>query len=329
MSDYSKQFDTNEPLGSRPASDLDTFIADDTKTPLNERYSVEHVPLNSAETGATDSDNPNAQGRHIPGVVSVLFSGTTAEITSLISTYGSRIGVGAIALNTETGNLLRWDGSAFTSLGLTSVTYSGGDGIVDPIADNTIAVDFASEDEVNIGTSLVKVVNPFTTKWAYGNTEMMDVAYTTTDADPASFSAETECPYNVEVSNSITGASLNTGTGEVTLPEGVYELQLFGNIFIPALDDGGRGLAWIEILLDTTSQIMYGIANGGSGYVTGSNDIRIDLNVTAESVLTVAGHYKNIWAVPEWGVREVSGENAGDAITHQRLRILKKKLDGS
>ncbi len=51
MPDFSNKFDTSKPVGSDLANTLDTITQVDTKSSLNERYGVEHVPLNSSATG--------------------------------------------------------------------------------------------------------------------------------------------------------------------------------------------------------------------------------------------------------------------------------------
>ena len=115
---YEETFNTNEPLGSRAANGLDEYISADTKKSLNERYEVEHVALDSAEVGATDPANSNAQGRHIPGKVGCLFLGTVAERNAL-----SGMGNGAIAYTTDDNNFTRYEqGVGWSIFALSSET---------------------------------------------------------------------------------------------------------------------------------------------------------------------------------------------------------------
>jgi len=97
MAEFVNEF-TAGPIGTNAANNIDSYIRADAKNALDERFALEHVSLRSAALGATDSANPNAQGRHIPGKVGVMGKGTSAEMAAL-----SGMGNGALFLNTTTG----------------------------------------------------------------------------------------------------------------------------------------------------------------------------------------------------------------------------------
>ena len=102
---FGKSFDKTTPVGVDPANALDTYIRDLVKVAVAERYALEHYALDSAEVGADDSDNANAQGRHVAGVVGCMFVGTTVEISDLTG-----MGKGAIVFDTTFGYFRVWDG---------------------------------------------------------------------------------------------------------------------------------------------------------------------------------------------------------------------------
>ena len=87
---------TTGPQPTNPANKLDSYIREDTKAALNERYSLEHVALDDGTSGATDPSNPNTQGRHIPGKVGTMGYGTNAQMNALTG-----MGNGAIFLTTD------------------------------------------------------------------------------------------------------------------------------------------------------------------------------------------------------------------------------------
>lgn len=89
-------FSLTDPLGLDPANNIDGYILDGTKKALNERIALEHQDLN---TGSNEQTDKNAQGRHIPGLVGVLFRGTKAQIDALTG-----MGEGAIAYATDEQN---------------------------------------------------------------------------------------------------------------------------------------------------------------------------------------------------------------------------------
>ena len=106
MPTYTKTFDVAKPVNTDDANQLHTFISDDTKTALNERYSIEHVALNDATSGADNSDNAFAQGRHLPGKVSCLAKGTTTTINAITA-----MATGAIGEDTTLNKLVRYNSS--------------------------------------------------------------------------------------------------------------------------------------------------------------------------------------------------------------------------
>lgn len=104
----------NAPLGGSPANNIDGYILDNTKKALDERYSVEHRSLNG---GIEDETDPNAEGRHIPGVVGCLYVGTSAEREAL-----SNMGVGAICRTTDDGNFWYYSTTGWQILAINSDT---------------------------------------------------------------------------------------------------------------------------------------------------------------------------------------------------------------
>ena len=104
MGTFANEFNTDKPVGSDQANTLDTIIEAKVKKSLAERYELEHVALNSGESTATDKTSAIAQGRHVPGLVGVLFTGTQAELDTFKTTAlaANGIGKGALALVTDT-----------------------------------------------------------------------------------------------------------------------------------------------------------------------------------------------------------------------------------
>lgn len=118
MATFVNVFILTAPTGASAANAIDSYILEGVKKALDERYSLEHVSLSSAESGADDPDNANAQGRHIPGKVSCMFYGTYTELTALTAP-----GHGAIGYASDTGNFYRYDsGSGWLVLAVTSDT---------------------------------------------------------------------------------------------------------------------------------------------------------------------------------------------------------------
>lgn len=130
MTAHSKDWDEAEPAGSDIANQLDTFIQD-FKVGLRQRADTEHYDLGS--TDAIESDT--SAMRHRPGLVGVVFYGTTAQINAIIATkttpaaidgqmaYGP--GDGALFYNTDTDKLLLYDSENTTSVS-NAVVASGG-----------------------------------------------------------------------------------------------------------------------------------------------------------------------------------------------------------
>ena len=105
----------NAPLGDSPANNIDGYILDSTKKSLNERYSLEHRALNG---GITDDADPNAEGRHIPGLVGCVFVGTETARDALTG-----MGVGAIAFVTDLQNFYHYTaGTGWQILAINSET---------------------------------------------------------------------------------------------------------------------------------------------------------------------------------------------------------------
>jgi len=107
MAGFTYTFDTSTPPGSALANTLDTVIQND-KLSIDERLKLEHYSL---EDGASDKDSVTAQGRHIPGNVSAVFVGTTAQINALTG-----MKKGALAWDTDLEKLKIFDGTNWTNI---------------------------------------------------------------------------------------------------------------------------------------------------------------------------------------------------------------------
>jgi hypothetical protein len=99
MSTFSKSHQEAVPTSSDSMSQTPDFIKD-TKISINERFELEHNALDSAEAGSTTKENDSAQGRHIPGKVSVLYSGNP-------TTLGT-VNTGCIVFDTTVNILKRY-----------------------------------------------------------------------------------------------------------------------------------------------------------------------------------------------------------------------------
>lgn len=108
MASFSYTFDKTQPVATDAANQLDTFIRDDTKKALAERFALEHQALDAAGAGQDDDSSADAQGRHIPGGVSVLYSGTRANVDSNVSTNS------AIGYDTDYKQPVYYTGSVLT-----------------------------------------------------------------------------------------------------------------------------------------------------------------------------------------------------------------------
>jgi len=332
MAEFGNEFNVTKPVGSDEANTLDTIIEADTKVPLNDRLSLEHVPLNSGESTATDKVSPIAQGRHVPGLVGVLFTGTTAQIAAFTAAHvgigKNGIGTGALALDTDESALYHWNGSAWTALGLTAAIYTAGDGIL--ISSGEVSADYADEDDIVAGISTTKLVAVGDLEWAYGLTQHMEVRYETTDAVPTNMSTTPLCPYNKAVTEGIPGASLNTGTGIITLPIGVFELRFSGTFQDSTADDGGNSSRWVDVYDETNNKTLFrgpGF-NSGSGYGFTQCAFQCTLSLTEETEISYRGHDAGT-ADTVWGSFNSYTNYPGEAVTHQMLNIYKKKLEGA
>lgn len=104
----------NAPLGDSPANNIDGYILDSTKKSLNERYSLEHRSLTD---GVKEQGDPNAEGRHIPGLVGCVFVGTLLQRDAL-----SGMGVGAICYVTDEQNFYHYTATGWQILAINSDT---------------------------------------------------------------------------------------------------------------------------------------------------------------------------------------------------------------
>lgn len=112
---FVNQFDLSEPQNSQPANVIGTYILEQTKLSLDERYSLEHQGLNS---GNKEPNTSTAEGRHIPGAVGVLFYGPRSSFPA--SPTG-----GQIAYATDEPNVGFYHNiaGAWTSLALSTDEY--------------------------------------------------------------------------------------------------------------------------------------------------------------------------------------------------------------
>lgn len=107
MASFTHTFNKTTPVGTDLASQLDDFIRDDTKYAIAERYALEHRALDASGAGQDDDSADDAQGRHIPGLVSCVKHDTTSNISAL----GSK--TGAIAYDTDKNLLVTYNGSSW------------------------------------------------------------------------------------------------------------------------------------------------------------------------------------------------------------------------
>lgn len=117
---FAKTFNPATPVGTDLVSDVDTFITD-FKQSLLERYALEHYNLttSSPNAGNTLDTASDAQGRHIPGKVSVCYIGTTTQINALTGMV-----LGALAYDTTLGCFRVYNGSDWTSNVLGGGSYA-------------------------------------------------------------------------------------------------------------------------------------------------------------------------------------------------------------
>ena len=299
MGGFSKDYELTGPVGSDLASDIDTMIKDGSKSATAERIALEHVPLDSSATGANDKNNPNAQGRHIPGMVSVLLSGTTAEIAQFVSDNqpptGTGIGTGAIALDTTLGQLQRFDGTTFVNLGLDATIYTAGDGIL--LVGSEIAIDPATDDDMIAGTSNAKVVTPLSAKWGFGLTEYMELKQIQNSGVAETVEASPfERKYPTVVENTITGASLPTDY-QISLPVGTYLIDISCPIvFTSAVNTGFQLFLYNEtdvtVQLDVGGNQMLSPSTFNTSAHNNGMDCRLrgTFTLSAASILSVRGN---------------------------------------
>ncbi len=105
MSTFTDTFDKTEPDGSESAYDLDKIIRQEVKRAMDERFELEHYGFEDA-SGSSTIENANAFGRHRPGLTSVVYINTNANILTLTDMHD-----GALAYDTDNGNLLIYDES--------------------------------------------------------------------------------------------------------------------------------------------------------------------------------------------------------------------------
>lgn len=98
MSAHTKSWDETAPAGTDSVSSGDDEIRD-LKVAVRERLELEHQDMDSS--AAIEAET--AAGRHIPGIVGVCFSGTTAQINALTG-----MGEGALAWDTTLSVLKRY-----------------------------------------------------------------------------------------------------------------------------------------------------------------------------------------------------------------------------
>ena len=303
MGGFDQEYDPASPVGSDLASDIDTMIQAGSKSATAERFSLEHVPLDSSATGANDKNNANAQGRHLPGMVSVLLADTTVNIATFVAANqpptGTGIGVGAIALDTTLGQLQRFNGTAFVNLGLSSTIYTAGDGIL--LVGQEFAIDPASVDDMVTGTSLTKVVTPAMSKWAFGNTEYMEAKQIQAHdvAEVVGTGPEYERHFPTVVVNTIIGASwVNDYTVELPIGEYLIDVQC---------------PMWRSNKTDAVKLYMYDITNATLALDTAgkqllSQSLNTDTNESQSENLRIVGTLV-VSAVTQFSIRTQTGNS--------------------
>lgn len=114
MSSFTYTWNNGTPVGSTPANQLDTVIQD-MKAGLYERLGLEHQALDSTDT----IESATAAGRHIPGKVSAVYIGTTAQIAALTGMLA-----GALAWDTQLRCLKIYNGSSWDSIIMAAGSYA-------------------------------------------------------------------------------------------------------------------------------------------------------------------------------------------------------------
>lgn len=321
---FGNEFDIDKPVGSDLANTLYTIIEAKVKKALAERYALEHIALNSGSATATDPGSAVAQGRHKAGAVGVLLTGTTAEINTFANNLiaaGTPPGTGSLALADGT-TLMYFNGTAFVNMGLTAAIYTAGDGLT--LASGEFSADFSDDDTASTGTSAVKVINPATLKWAYGNTEYLEAKQIQASGVAEVMEASPyERHWNQIITNTIQDSSI-IGDYQITLPAGIYEIRVHQPILIP----NGTGTQKFWLYNETAAAIQTDvdgndIVSTNAGF--SSNNIHSDtsylvgtFSLDVESVLTVR-------AAQAFG--GVTASVVGLVETYGTLQIWKKKLN--
>ena len=166
MTTFVYTFDPDTPVGTDPASQIDDYIKKDTKRSIAERYALEHIALDDTATGADDDDTNISQGRHKPGLCSVCYLGTTAEINSDLSSAKA----GAIAYDTTLGVLKRHDGTDWTTdvLSRPVPTVYTANAAVSSQAINQTTADGISNKIAVTGSSIAfTTTSPNSTVWGF------------------------------------------------------------------------------------------------------------------------------------------------------------------
>lgn len=316
MATFTTSFNPDLPIGSNQASDLDVIIERDTKKPVAERYGLEHVALNSSALGATDKSSPNAQGRHIPGAVGVLLTGTAAQITTFANALisaGTPPGTGAMAYATDTGALLHFNGTSFVSLGLTAQIYNGGGGVT--LTGTTFAVDFANDADIAAGTSTTKVPAVNDLKWAFGLTQVLEAKQIRPENTYETPTAQYNRYWNTITIDTIPGAYI-TDDHLITLPMGVYEIHNsqpfeynshWGKTYMYNETDG-------VIARDSTGNDLISNHVGERGLMI----INGEINVPETTTFSIRCNYNS---------RQQPADVTGYDEVYGYLRIRKKKLE--
>ena len=337
MPGFGNEFNTDKPIGSDLANTLDTIIEAKVKKALNERYSLEHVPLNSGLTGANDKSSANAQGRHTPGAVGVLLTGTTSEIDTFASDLvaaGTPPGTGSLAYDTDTGTIKYFDGASFTTIGLTAVVYTAGDGL--NLTAQQFSVDYADDADMSAGTSTTKIPAVADLSLAYGLTPYLYSEYKYNASSSELSTGWNDVPLAAPTINTISGASIVTDT--IILDPGIYEIEIEVGYFSRIASNTNRHSCLARLYNDTDA-VVVAYSQSQTVEATGSSDstgqagpVRLIVQVSPSIQTTYSvdfyttdnGTARDTYFFDD---SQVPSEALTAGVPTHRLRIWKKKLN--
>jgi len=291
MATYGSEIDPAVPQGDKDAADLDIFIQNH-KAAIIERLELEHYSVEKGAAGtSTTTGNPSAQGRHIAGKVGCIGKGSHADMNALV-TVDTPPGDGSFWITTDpSGAPDNYDSG-------TTYRYTSTEGWKPAqLATGTI---YASKAEVDAGTVEDKAVNPKTLTgfikqyavWEHQEPNGTDGGSTVGGLNTRKL--------NTEVSNTIVGASLDTGTYIMTLPAGTYRIEASAVI-------RGTGEGRLRLWDITNSAIVAASLNRSSGSSGSAIDIR-------ESTDHLQGYFTLAGTTNLRLEHNLNGANGGDGM---------------